>query len=363
MPQLNRAPLPDVPRPDKSSAVDVRRFIAEVKERIDARLAEYLAEKRDEVADLSPDSVVLVDGIESLTMRGGKRLRPVLLAAAHRAVAPDADSGDAINPGASLELLQSFLLIHDDWMDSDDERRGGPAVHAWFRERLGQAHLSNCLAVLAGDLSASYAWELFIRTSWPADRRRDAEQRFLDIHKKVFLGQHLDLTAHEDVKLMHQLKTGSYTVAGPLVLGALLGSADEAQIAAIERAGDPLGQAFQLTDDLLGTFGDPSVTGKPAGNDLRAGKHNAVVAAAAELLDESKRGPLDVVLGMGAEADESQVARAIALLEEAGVRAHVEGQVAELLASADAVLTDAPLASEGVTLLRELARLLAQRHR
>lgn len=344
------------------AAVGAHTFIRDVRERIDRRLSAYFVDKRDEAQELSPESVILVDGVEELTMRGGKRLRPALLAAAHRAVAPDADPADATDAGAALELLQSFLLIHDDWMDSDDERRGGPAVHAAFRSRLGNVHLANSLAVLAGDLAAAYAWELFAAAPWPHGSRRQAEGRFLRIHKEVFFGQHLDLTATPDVARMHQLKTGSYTVRGPLLLGGMLGEADEEQLGALDRVAEPLGEAFQLADDLLGTFGDPEVTGKPAGNDLRAGKLNAVVAAARELLPERARQPLEAIFGAGTEVQDNQVEQAIGLLREAGVQDRVEARVSRLLTAADAALADAPLAREGTELLRELAELLARRH-
>lgn len=342
--------------------MDARAFIGQVKERVDARLEAYLGEKRDEAQRLSPRSALLVDGVEALTMRGGKRLRPALLAASHRAVAPEAGLDATVDPGAALELLQSFLLIHDDWMDADDERRGGPAVHADFRARLGNAHLADSLAVLAGDLAGAYAWELFLAAPWPRDRVAQAQQRFLQIHKEVFFGQHLDLTADPDVARMHQLKTGSYTVRGPLLLGAMLGEGSEAQLGALDRAAGPLGEAFQLADDLLGTFGDPKVTGKPAGNDLRAGKHNAVVAVARERLSEDARAAVELVLSMGIEADDTQVERAIGALEEGGVRTHVEARVTGLLDEADGVLAGAPLGAEGVAVLREMGGLLARRH-
>jgi geranylgeranyl diphosphate synthase, type I len=343
--------------------VDASTFIDGIRERIDARLGHYLKEKRDEVARLSPQSEILVDGVEALTLRGGKRLRPALAAAAHRAVAPGREAHGIEDLGSALELLQSFLLIHDDWMDADDERRGGPAVHAAFRTRVGNAHLADSLAVLAGDLASTYAWELFLAAPWSADARRAAEVRFLSIHKEVFFGQHLDLTASTEVERMHQLKTGSYTVRGPFALGALLAGANERQVAALDHAATPLGEAFQLADDLLGTFGNPRETGKPAGNDLRAGKRNAVVVAAEALLPEGDREPLQVVFGGGAEVPDDAVARAIALLTDAGVRAQVEDRVDRLLADGDAALAAAPLDPEGARLLRDMAGLLARRHR
>jgi geranylgeranyl diphosphate synthase, type I len=343
--------------------VDATTFIAQVRDRIDAHLGRYLADKHAEAEQLSPRSLLLVDGVAALTTRGGKRLRPALAAAAHRAVTPGAPAEATDDLGAAFELLQSFLLIHDDWMDGDDERRGGPAVHAAFRERVGDRHLANALAVLAGDLAGAYAWELFLRAPWPSHARRDAEARFLAVHKEVFFGHHLDLTADADVARMHQLKTGSYTVRGPLALGALLGGANAAQIAALDRAAEPLGEAFQLADDLLGTFGNPRETGKPAGNDLRAGKRNAVVVAAEASIPEAEREPMRVVLGGGADVPQNAVERAIALLTERGVRAHVEERVEELLNQGDAALAAAPLDPDGVALLRAMAGMLARRHR
>lgn len=342
--------------------MDATTFVASIRERIDTHLDRYLEEKRDEASRLSPESTLLVEGVQALTMRGGKRLRPALAAAAHQAVDPRADVAQVDDVGASLELLQSFLLIHDDWMDDDDERRGGPAVHAAFRARVGGRHLADSLAILAGDLACTYAWELFLRAPWPTSTRRDAEMRFVTVHKEVFFGQHLDLTANADVGRMHQLKTGSYTVRGPLALGALLAGADDAQVAALDAAAVPLGEAFQLADDLLGTFGDPGVTGKPAGNDLRAGKRNAVVVAAEALLTEEAREPLQAVFGGGAEVSDDAVARAVARLVEAGVRRHVEERVEQLLAQGDAALVAAPVDRDGVAVLRALAGLLARRH-
>jgi geranylgeranyl diphosphate synthase, type I len=228
---------------------------------------------------------------------------------------------------------------------------------------VGNAHLADSLAVLAGDLASTYAWELFLAAPWSADARRAAEVRFLSIHKEVFFGQHLDLTASTEVERMHQLKTGSYTVRGPFALGALLAGANERQVAALDHAATPLGEAFQLADDLLGTFGNPRETGKPAGNDLRAGKRNAVVVAAEALLPEGDREPLQVVFGGGAEVPDDAVARAIALLTDAGVRAQVEDRVDRLLADGDAALAAAPLDPEGARLLRDMAGLLARRHR
>ncbi|MBC7173488.1 MAG: polyprenyl synthetase family protein, partial [Polyangiaceae bacterium] len=179
---------------------------------IDAALARFFETKRAEVRSISPASEILVDEVEALTMRGGKRLRPIVLAAAHLAVRDDAPLESAIPIGAALELLQSYLLIHDDWMDGDLTRRGGPAVHASLRRRLGNEHLGDSLGVLAGDLAGTWAWELTLSTPFPAHRRDAALAAYARVQVEVYLGQHLDIVADSDVPRMQDLKTSSYTV-------------------------------------------------------------------------------------------------------------------------------------------------------
>ena len=337
---------------------DVGAFLADVKRRVDRRLEEYLTAKLEDARATSADSLELVEGVRALTLRGGKRLRPIVLSAAFRAVDPDRDIADTIDAGASLEVLQSYLLIHDDWMDQDDERRGGPAVHALYRETHGE-HLAGCLAILAGDLASAYSLELMLAAPFPASRRDEGLLRFVTIQKEVFFGQHLDLTGNPNVSKMHDLKTGSYTVRGPLLLGALLADASEAQRRSLLAWGNPLGEAFQLRDDLLGTFGDMGATGKP-GDDLRNGKHTSLIEAAYARLEEAARAPIQRVLGHH-DADDAAVAEAAELLVSCGARRAVEDRLASLLDASNAALEGAPLDPAGMQVLRGVADKLAVR--
>jgi geranylgeranyl diphosphate synthase type I len=268
---------------------------------------------------------------------------------------------DIVHAGAALELLQSYLLIHDDWMDGDDERRGGPSVHAALRARReGNVHLADALAILAGDLACAQSWRLLSRASADGAVRAEAFDVMLRMHEEVIVGQQLDLIGAPDVSRMHQLKTGSYTVRGPLALGAVLGGATEAQREALHRFGSPLGEAFQMRDDLLGAFGDPRETGKPAGNDLRAGKHNALIRAAEERAGEDELAPVRNVLGR-ADASDGDVRAALDVLERVGARAAVEERLRALVDEALATLEGAPLSEPGVSMLRELAERLTVR--
>ena len=334
-------------------------WMTAIRERVDAVLTTFLRQKRDQAIALSPVSAELVDEVSALTMRGGKRLRPVVTAASFRAVAPDRDELETAGVGAALELLQTYLLIHDDWMDQDTERRGGPAAHFAFAERHNDAHLGASLGVLAGDLASTYSWELFLRGPFPSTRREEALAAFVRLHTEVFAGQQLDLIADTDVERMHDLKTGSYTVRGPAQLGALLADANAEQLRSLEAWARPLGVAFQLRDDLLGTFGSATATGKP-GDDLRHGKRNAVIAQFEQLIPREKQGLILRVWG-DPEADEATVAEATELLAACGAKARVESRLMELTAQARATLEAAQIEPSGKGLLLEVTDRLTLR--
>ncbi len=336
-------------------------FLDDVRRAVDADLARFFAQETERARALSGD-VLLVEALAALTMRGGKRLRPAVLVAAHRAVKADGRLEDVLTACSALELLQTYLLVHDDWMDGDDVRRGGPSVHAALRASVGNAHLGDALAILAGDLGCAYAWELLLDAGAMQPPKPEVLRAFSAIQREVVLGQQLDVMGSPDVTRMHQLKTGSYTVRGPLRLGALLGGAaiDGPALAALDAFADPIGEAFQIADDLLGTFGDPAKTGKPAGNDLKVGKRTSLVLAAEQKLDDVARAPLTAVLG-NERATDAQLAAASELLVTSGIRAHVEGRLSALVADAEAALVEPALGDEGRALLRDLAKVLAHR--
>ncbi len=343
------------------------RWLSELRAAVDDRLSAYLADKRGAARDLTPEATELVDAVADLTLRGGKRLRPALLYAAYRSVTPSRTPAeipkDVLDACAGLELLQSYLLIHDDWMDHDEERRGGPAVHAALRDAHdGDVHLGNSLAILAGNLASACAWELITRVDLGRETGRRVIDVFLRMHQEVVYGQQLDLLESLDVSLMQQLKTGSYTVRGPLALGAALGGATRAQEAALLAYGRPLGEAFQMRDDLLGTFGDRAAIGKPTGGDLRQGKRTAIVRAAEELGTEAQLAPLRQVLGAPA-VTEKMLAAAREALVLTGAEAAVEARLAGLIEASLDALEQSDLREPGRRMLRELAERLGERDR
>jgi geranylgeranyl diphosphate synthase type I len=343
-----------------ASSPEITAFLTQIKQRVDAHLATYFERKRQRAEGLSAPSVELVDALCDFTMRGGKRTRPAVLVAGHMAVSEHTNLEALLDPCASLELLQTYLLVHDDWMDQDDERRGGVALHKLFAERRGDRHMGAALAILAGDLGNGFAIELLAGAAMPEARRPAALRVFWEMQQDVVWGQALDLIAYRDVALIQRLKTGSYSVKGPLLLGAVIGGATAQQREALERYADPVGQAFQGRDDLLGTFGDPEKTGKPAGNDLRAGKRTALIEEAEKRLAGAEYAPIQAVLGK-ADASDEAVRAAMQLLESSGARAAVEERVERLCVEAQAALRNAALTDEGTRCLEQLARKFAYR--
>lgn len=339
------------------------RFRVDVKAEVDARLAEWLEARAVAVRARGADVASMHGAVTGLTSRGGKRLRAVLLAAAYVACG-GARSSDVALAGVAIELLQTYLLIHDDWMDDDDLRRGGPSVHAMLRERFGSRHHGDAGGILAGDYASALAQEALLEVDVPPDRLVVAARELARMQTDVTCGQLLDLRASAStpaaVEVVHALKTASYTTRGPIALGAALAGASSERRDALARFAEPLGVAFQLRDDLLGTFGDPSATGKAVGGDLRQGKRTALVAEAEA--DGDARRLLPRVLGVP-DASDDEVAALVARLTTCGARARVEARVAALAAQSLAALATIELDAPARAVLAGAVVALTERAR
>lgn len=350
-----RAIAEPTPTPEPQGTPWLRILRAEV----DSHLETFFEAKRRETEHVSPPTVELVDAIEALTMRGGKRLRPAVATAGYRCIRPGHGMDRLVELSASLELLQSYLLIHDDWMDGDEVRRGGPAVHAALGVRHDDAALGAALGVLAGDLAGTYAWELFLGAPYPTQAWPAASAMFVRVQKEVYCGQQLDLTGDPDVSRMHALKTTSYSVRGPLLLGALLGNPTDAELQALSDWAGPIGEAFQIRDDLLGALGTPGDTGKPA-MDLPHGKMSSVLAELRRSTTPDDRAPVEAVVGHQ-DASPRELDAAKRCLHACGVVDRLEERIVALRVEADRALQGAPFNPQGLGMLTELADKLTDR--
>ena len=350
--------------PASDEDVTFAALLDRVRKHVDGALAVWLTPRVAAASAVSTEVGAAAEAVQGLALRGGKRMRAALVGAAFVACGEQGaqsahDWARVERAMIAIELLQVYLLIHDDWMDDDDVRRGGPAVHVLLRERLGSKRLGDAAAILAGDLASGYAQDALLESDFPAERVLAAARAFARIQEEVVTGQLAEMSTHASVEVIHALKTASYTVTGPLALGACLAGASEARVAQLARYGRPLGIAFQLRDDLLGVFGDPSATGKPVWNDIRQGKRTALVAelrgdASAEALLAKAFGKADAT-----DADLEAVVRA---METSGAKARVEARVEELLAEARVALERAKLPStQGRRWLAGAIRALGER--
>src|SRR5450631_263641 len=305
-------------------------LLGAVQTEVDLRLRGFLETRLDVARRHGPEVLEMVSAVRDLCLRGGKRLRPALLVAGYRAASETADLEPALDAGVALELLQAYLLIHDDWMDGDLVRRGGPAVHAHLAKRFRSEHKGHASGILAGDYASAVALEALSQVEMKPSAALPALSCFAEMQLDASAGQQLDLIGGEyDVELAYQLKTGSYTVRGPLRLGAILASAGPATLRALDRFSSPIGVAFQLRDDLLSAFGEPKKTGKPLASDLRAGKRTALLAAGLKLAKGKELRALKRVVG-NRTATEVELRAALAVLESSGARAVIEARVTEL---------------------------------
>ncbi len=329
---------------------------------IDSALAKLADAEVKKARALSTDAGVVIEALFELATRGGKRLRPALVATAYAACGGEIGTSAVTEAGVALEVLQAYLLIHDDWMDDDDVRRGGPSVHAALRARFADRAAGDSCAILAGDYAQGLALDVISRARVPAVRMVAAFRELAAMLTAVVTGQILDVRGAAktpaEVETIHRLKTSSYTTRSPLALGAILAGADATTCDALRAIGDPMGIAFQLQDDLLGTFGDPKKTGKSARSDLRQGKRTALVAE----LDGDPQAVklLPRVLGVAAASDED-VDSVLRLMIDSGAKARVEARRASLVADASSKIERLALGSEAKQLLLGAANALAAR--
>jgi geranylgeranyl diphosphate synthase type I len=320
---------------------------------IDDELAEFCNERKAAV----PESADLVDEIVRLLEAGGKRLRPAFCYWGFRAGGALHEPA-IVRAAASLELLHTFAIVHDDIMDDADERRGIPTPHVVHG--LG-------FALLVGDLALVLADALLLAAGFEARVLMDAFGAYSLMRQEVIAGQQLDLQyasrssiTEDDARRVALLKSGRYSIEKPLVIGGRLAGAPEAFIRGLSRFGDPLGEAFQLRDDLLGTFGERASVGKPVDSDVREGKRNLLYAIAAQGLGGDDRAFFVRRWG-GDDLKEEEIDRLKELVEESGARRATEDLLARASQSAAAALRALPVDAEARAALEELARLAVER--
>jgi geranylgeranyl diphosphate synthase type I len=228
-----------------------------VRRRVDEALATFLRERRETMAAIAPEAAEMVDELRRIVAAGGKRIRPAFCYWGYRAAGGD-DGEPIVRAAAALELFHTFALIHDDVMDESETRRGEPTTYVRFANaRAGEPdalRFGRSVAVLIGDLAAVLADEALIHSGFRPERLLPALRRYALMREEVAAGQFLDVrgqVGRPSADRIASLKTGAYTVEGPLHVGALLAGGSPELLAALSRFARPLGMAFQFRDDLI----------------------------------------------------------------------------------------------------------------
>lgn len=358
-------------------ANDAQGTLESVREQVQSELVSYLTLQREYLSGIGSELIPVCDALESFLLDGGKRLRPLFAYAGFLATGSTPTQQD-IRAITSLELLQACALIHDDLMDRSDTRRGKPAIHRHF-ENLHQSQTLNGLsdqfgeaaAVLLGDLALVWSDHMLHTSGVSNASLLSALSVHDEMRIELMAGQYLDVreagekSPSVDRSLrIARYKSGKYTIERPLHLGASLAITEFQQRANLTNIlsayGLPLGEAFQLRDDLLGVFGDPAVTGKPAGDDIREGKRTVLMAMTIERASQEVSAELEKYLG-NEELSLDQVERARDLIKGTGSVEVVENLIEGLLESALQAAASQEIPSQAQELLALLAMSATRR--
>lgn len=357
-------------------------------EAVQGNIDRFLDREEPHLIEISPELLPYLEHSRSL-LQGGKRFRALFCYWGWRAVTaeePTTDQQDfsvAVEAATALEVFHAAALVHDDIIDNSDTRRGQPAAHRRFEalHEQGGWHgaaidFGRAGAILLGDLLLGFSDELLSdalsRASNP-ERGISARREFNRMRTEVTYGQYLDVLEEQSwhtrneadlIERAHRVivyKSAKYSIEAPLAIGGALGGATLGQLAALRDFGLPLGVAYQLRDDLLGVFGDPEITGKPAGDDLREGKRTVLIALARTKMPRNAGRLLDEMLG-DPDLTDQQVRILLASIRESGAVDQVERIIAHNVQKATAALEGAPLSGTALIELAALADKVSTRN-
>ncbi|MFE5671415.1 polyprenyl synthetase family protein [Agromyces sp. NPDC056523] len=358
---------------------------------VNERLEEFLSGRASILRSIAPD----LDPLSEFSKRflsGGKRFRAQFCVRGWEAVrgtagepadiAATAERAAVVSASAALEVFHAAALVHDDLIDNSDTRRGAPSAHRVFEAQHAESawagsapEYGRAAAVLLGDLLLGWSDELLDDglAGLPAGpAARSARLEFNRMRTEVTVGQYLDILEErawiampDDAQRARAervvvFKSAKYSIEAPLVIGGAIAGASAAELDALRAFGLPLGIAFQLRDDLLGVYGDPALTGKPAGDDLREGKRTVLIAIARERLASPQRRLLDELLG-DPELDDDQVRVLQQTLRECGAVDEVERLIAMHTEDGTRALESAAIDRDASAALASLAEAVTRR--
>ena len=365
--------------------------LADVPAAVNQRISEYFAASTSEFSAIGPEFADAIEALRAFTVQGGKRVRPMFAWAGMRAGLesgrgsievpfPDAnpDPSVLLTAISAIEFIQACALIHDDIIDQSDTRRGNPTTHRRFESQHrssnwagDSAHYGVSQSILTGDLALAWADDMLLASGLSPQSLAAVRPAWRAMRTEVIAGQILDVAMEangsesvDDSLKVIEYKTASYTVSRPLHIGAAMVGADPELVDTLRSIGQDIGEAFQLRDDQLGVFGDPSVTGKPSGDDLRTGKRTALINLALQAGDRGEGAGVGVEKlrdGLGTASTEEEVDALRKVIEATGAAETVERWITQRSQRAIETITSAQLGSRITDELVEMTVALSDR--
>ncbi len=353
--------------------MDFKKTLGEYQKKIDKEISSFMEKKVAKGKQIAPECRELVQLLKEYAERDGKRIRPVLVVFGYKACGGE-DEKEILKASVSIELIHSYLLIHDDIMDRSDTRRGLPSFHKQYEEIYSKrfkgievSRTAENTAVIAGDIIESFAGDALTETDFDAGKKVEFIKKLNSINANTGYGQLLDTmleikknASEKDIELTHLLKTAKYTIEGPLQLGAILAGASEQQLKELSSYAVPVGKAFQMQDDVIGLFGSEERIGKPVDSDLKEGKKTHLVLRAMEKGSKEQKQKLVSALG-NKELSLEEFEEARKIIRETGALDYTKQKAKSYAEQGMKVLEKSSFTKEGKEFLEEMARYIYER--
>ncbi len=348
-----------------------KNIIKNYKQKIDDELRRFL-DKRVRKVDSVHQAKEMMEHIREFTLRGGKRIRPILMIMGYKACGGKKEK-DIIKASLSIELMESFLLIHDDIMDQDELRRGYLTMHKLFESKCIRCYdqkkdlYGESMAIIAGDILAALGTEPLLDSGFADNLKIKAIEKFNKAIINTCIGQALDIRSNleqnvteEDIRQAYELKTAIYTIETPLQIGGILAGASARQLKQLSMFAMPLGMAFQIHDDILGLFGTREKIGKPVGSDIREGKKTMLIIKAFEECSKKDRDFITSRLG-NPKTTKKDIEKIREIIKKTGSFDYSIQLAENLVEKSMRALGKADIEEQGRTFLSDLARYVIER--
>ena len=341
-------------------------MFAKYKEQIDKSLEQFFNKRLKKTSSISFSSKEAIKHLMDFNIKKGKRIRPILVVLAYKAFGGK-NTKEIIKAAIAVELMQSYLLIHDDVIDRDNLRRGSLTIHRLYQKKYKSVHIGNSMAILLGDICSILGSEALLETNFPEKHKLKAINKFNKVMINTCFGQILDIESAlsdkpsiDDILKLHNLKTAIYTIEGPLHIGAILAGAKQSELKTLSNYAIPLGQAFQIKDDVLGLFGEEEEIGKPIGSDIKEGKKTLLILKALEGSDNKDRNLIRKCLG-NKKTTEKDIERIRQIVIKTGSLAYSEALATKLAEKAKKAILSSNIKKEYKNQLIELADFMVRR--